>query len=99
MEKKIIFDFLSIKQHPATHECPQKNSAQSVQPFGRLYATYILYMNVLFYYIDELNGPALTVEKSQPNRSSRLAGSGNIYMYDCLVLLYRRAEGPGVARG
>ena len=30
--------------------CP-KNSAQSVQPFGRLYATYI-FTNVLFYYLD-----------------------------------------------
>ena len=25
----------------STHECPAKNSAQSVQPFGRLYTTYI----------------------------------------------------------
>jgi len=25
----------------ATHECSQKSSVQSVQPFGRLYATYI----------------------------------------------------------
>ena len=35
----------------ATHECPQKISAQSVQSFGQLYATY-LYTNVLFYYMD-----------------------------------------------
>ena len=28
----------NIPRHP---ECPQKISAQSVQPFGRLYATYI----------------------------------------------------------
>ena len=32
---------------------PKKNSAQSVQPFGRPYATY-LYTNDLFYYIDNL---------------------------------------------
>ena len=25
-----------FEHSPATHECPQKNSAQSVQPFGRL---------------------------------------------------------------
>ena len=36
---------------PVTHECPQKNSAHSIQQFGRLYATYI-YTNVLFYYTD-----------------------------------------------
>ena len=30
----------------------QKISAQSAQPFGRLYATYIRIMNVLFYYKD-----------------------------------------------
>ena len=38
LEKNVPFFSL---QHPATHECPQKNSTQSVQPFGRLYATYI----------------------------------------------------------
>ena len=31
----------------------KRNSAQSVQPFGRLLATYIyIYTNVLFYYVD-----------------------------------------------
>ena len=34
---------------PATHECPQKNSAQTVQPVARLYAA-CKYTNVLFYY-------------------------------------------------
>ena len=34
---------------PATHECPQKNSAHSVQLFGRPEGTYT---NVLFYYVD-----------------------------------------------
>ena len=34
-----------------TYECPQKISAQSVQQFGRPYATFI-FKNVLFYYID-----------------------------------------------
>ena len=32
---------LKQKHSPATQECPQKNSSQSVQPFGRLYATNI----------------------------------------------------------
>ena len=31
----------SLKHHPATPECPQKNSAHSVQLFGRLLVTYI----------------------------------------------------------
>ena len=35
-----------------THECPQKYSAHSVQPFGRLLKPRNIYMNVLFYYID-----------------------------------------------
>jgi len=40
-----------------------KKSAQSVQPFGRLYATYI-YTNVLFYYTDRLaEGPGVAREK------------------------------------
>ena len=47
-------NFFSLSHSPATHECPQKNSAQSVQPFGRLSTTYI-YTNVLFYYIDYLS--------------------------------------------
>ena len=34
-EKK-IWDFFSLCHPPASPECPQKNSAQSVQPFGRL---------------------------------------------------------------
>ena len=34
---EIFFSNLALD----THECPQKISAQSVQPFGRLYATYI----------------------------------------------------------
>jgi len=29
-------NFFLKKHPPATHECPQKISAQSVQPFGRL---------------------------------------------------------------
>ena len=41
-----------LKHPPATHECSQKISAHSVQPFGRLKATYI-YANVLFYYIED----------------------------------------------
>ena len=40
MEKKIS-NFFSLLHPPVTHECPQKNSAQSVQPFGRLYIYYI----------------------------------------------------------
>ena len=43
-------NFLALNTPPATPECPQKNSAQSVQPFGRLSVTYT---NVLFYYIDK----------------------------------------------
>ena len=50
-EKRIGFLF-SLYHPPATHECPQKVSAQSVQPFGRLKGTYV-YTNVMFYYIDE----------------------------------------------
>ena len=49
-EKKIRI-VSSLKHPTTTHECPQKNSAQSVQPFGRLSVTYI-HTNVLFYYID-----------------------------------------------
>ena len=33
--------FFSLQHPSATHQCPHKNSAQSVQPFGRLYAAYI----------------------------------------------------------
>ena len=51
VRKKVRF-FFSLEQPLATHEGPQKISAQWVQPFGRLYAIY-LYTNVLFYYIDE----------------------------------------------
>ena len=48
-EKKLIF-FLPVTPL-ATHECPQKISAQSVQP--AIHNIYIcIYMNVLFYYID-----------------------------------------------
>ena len=32
--------FFYLKHPPATHECPQKISAQSVQPFCRLSVTY-----------------------------------------------------------
>ena len=41
--KKILekFRFFNLLHPPAINECPQKISAQSVQPFGRLYATYI----------------------------------------------------------
>ena len=40
--------------------------------------------------------PPMSVHKIfQQRRSSRLAGP---MFYDCLVLLYRLAEGPGVAR-
>ena len=35
-EEKNFRIFLSLKHPPATHECPQKMSTQSVQPFGRL---------------------------------------------------------------
>ena len=41
-ERKFFFEktnfgfFFSLCHPPATHECPQKISAQSVQPFGRL---------------------------------------------------------------
>ena len=31
-----LFDFFSLCHPQATHECPQKFSAHSVQPFGRL---------------------------------------------------------------
>ena len=37
--KKI--DFFSLYHPPAIHECPHKNLAQLVLPFGRLNATYI----------------------------------------------------------
>ena len=53
-EKK---QFFSLCHPPATHECPQKKSAQSIQSFGRLYTTYIyifIYTNVLFNYVDLL---------------------------------------------
>ena len=39
-EEKKFRIFFSLKHPPATHECPQKNSAQSVQPFCRLSVTY-----------------------------------------------------------
>ena len=40
--KKIdfFFDFFSLCHPRATHECPQKNSAYLVQPFGRPEGTY-----------------------------------------------------------
>ena len=31
-----FWNFISLYHPPATHECPQKISAQPVQPFGRL---------------------------------------------------------------
>jgi len=40
---------------------PQKNSAKLVQPFCRLYATYI-YTNILFYYIDNMILPAAVLQ-------------------------------------
>ena len=52
MKKKFSI-FFSLRHPLATHECPQKVSAQSVQPFGR--------------------PPAI----------------GNIFIYECLVLLYK----------
>ena len=36
IKKKNVECFFSLCHPPTTHECPQKNSAQSVQPFGRL---------------------------------------------------------------
>ena len=40
IEKKNRFSLC----HPqATHECPQKMAVHSVQPLGRLYATYLFY--------------------------------------------------------
>ena len=40
--KKIFKKFsIFLAYDTVTHEWPQTNSAQSVQPFGRLYATYI----------------------------------------------------------
>ena len=48
--KQKKFDFFDLKHPSATHECPQKFSAHSVQPFW--------------------------------------LAIGNIYMYECLVLLY-----------
>ena len=47
LKKSIYFSL----RHPRPW-CPQKISVNSVQPFGRLYAT-TMYMNVLFYYIEE----------------------------------------------
>ena len=38
---KKILNFFSPYHPPATHKCPQKISAKSVQPLVRLYATYI----------------------------------------------------------
>ncbi len=40
MKNKISI-FLAYDIPPAIHECPHKISAKSVQPFGRLYTTYI----------------------------------------------------------
>ena len=42
-KRKKMFKGRKIFCHPheATHECPLKMSAHSVQPFGRLYGTYI----------------------------------------------------------
>ena len=38
----LIFELFFSLIHPrVTHECPQKISAQSIQPFGRLSVTYI----------------------------------------------------------
>ena len=39
--EKFFLDFFSLCHPPATPECPQKISAPSVQPLGRLYGTYI----------------------------------------------------------
>ena len=41
MFKKNLRIFFSLCHPPATPECPQKISVQSVQPFGRLKGTYI----------------------------------------------------------
>ena len=41
--------FFSLCHPQATHKCPQKISAHSVQPFGRLWN---INTNFLFYYID-----------------------------------------------
>ena len=43
------FDFFSLNRPPVTHEWPQKNSAPSVQPFGRPFVTYIYECLVLLY--------------------------------------------------
>ena len=52
IKKKNNFEIFLAYKHPlGSPECPKIFLAQSVQPFGRLYATYIN-MNVLFYYID-----------------------------------------------
>ena len=56
-----------LKHPPGTPECPQKISAHSVQPFGRLLVTYI-YTNVLFYYIDYYKSMVRKVLKSFHSR-------------------------------
>ena len=52
-EKKKVEIFFCLRHPPDNREFPLTISAHSVQPFGRLYATYLyIYMNVLFYYTD-----------------------------------------------
>ena len=51
--KKKNFEFNLPYNTPGHPWVSTKNSTQSVQPFGRLYSTY---MNVLFYYIDLQKG-------------------------------------------
>ena len=50
-KKKIILSFFNLLHSPVINKCPQKNSAQSVQPFGWLYATYIYECNKKTYWI------------------------------------------------
>ena len=63
--------YFRLKHPPGSPECPQKNSAHSIQPFGRPQGTYI-YTNVLFYYIELIfrkKRSCLLTSQEEPQRS------------------------------
>ena len=110
MEKKFRkkIRIFSLKHPPATHECPQKNSAQSVQPFSRLYTwgccrdvkRTVFYVLATSFYSpnDQTFDVHMTkhLTSTWPNFSYtfflHLITEYTQHIYKCLVLLYRRAK-------
>ena len=90
---------------PTTHECPQKKSAQSVQPFRLLYATYIWMSIVLLYtnrrarrcpwkflkkkYLKNIPWPLMSVHKNFEPNRSSRLAGYTQHKYECLVSLYK----------